>query len=100
MKFSAIVEQASELLQQKRRVSYRALKVEFDLTDELLDILKEELTEVQELASDKDGKMLVWIEGESPQADPAQVVLAPSPELPPPAPTAQPEQEALVGERR
>ena len=60
MKFSEIVEQASDLLRRKGRISYRALKVEFDLTDDLLDILKEELIDIEELAVDKDGKMLVW----------------------------------------
>ena len=60
MKFSDIIDQASALLQRKGRMSYRALKVEFDLTDDLLDILKEELIDIQEAAVDKDGKMLVW----------------------------------------
>src|SRR5262245_27132595 len=61
MKFSAIIEQASDLLQRKGRLSYRTLKLEFDLSEEQLDALKEELIEVQELAVDKDGKMLVWV---------------------------------------
>ena len=61
MRFSEIVEQAKTLLQRKERISYRALKMEFDLDDEQLDILKEELVDIEELAIDKDGKMLVWI---------------------------------------
>ena len=61
MKFSEIVEQASELLQRKGRVTYRALQLEFDLDEEHLDILKDELIEAQEVAADKDGKMLVWM---------------------------------------
>ena len=60
MKFSEIVEQACDLLQRTGRVSYRALKVEFDLSDDLLDVLKEELIEVRDLAVDKDGKILLW----------------------------------------
>ena len=64
MKFSEIVDQATALLQRKGRMSYRALKMEFDLDDDQLDILKEELIDIQELAADKDGKMLVW-KGES-----------------------------------
>ena len=60
MKFSEIIKQARDLLQDSGRISYRALKVEFALTDDLLDILKDELIEIQELAVDKDGKMLVW----------------------------------------
>ena len=46
MKFSEIVEQAKALLQRKERISYRALKLEFDLTDEQLDVLKEELIDI------------------------------------------------------
>jgi class 3 adenylate cyclase/predicted ATPase len=61
VKFSETIEQASDLLQRKGRLSYRTLKLEFDLSDEQLDALKEELIEVQELAVDKDGKMLVWV---------------------------------------
>lgn len=56
MKFSAIIEQATDLLQRKGQLSYRTLKLEFDLGQERLDALKEELIEVQALAVDKDGK--------------------------------------------
>ncbi len=65
MKFSEIIDQASALLQRKGRLTYRSLKLEFALDDEQLDVLKEELIEGQELAVDKDGKMLVWV-GASP----------------------------------
>jgi len=61
MKFSDIIDQASALLQRKGRLTYRSLKLEFALDDEQLDVLKEELIEGQELAVDKDGKMLVWV---------------------------------------
>ena len=61
MKFSEIVKQTVALLQDSGRVSYRALKMEFNLDDNQLDALKDELTEIQELAADKDGKMLVWL---------------------------------------
>ena len=60
MKFSEVVAQTLAWLQREGRVSYRALRLEFDLTEEVLDALKEELIEVKELAGDKDGKMLVW----------------------------------------
>ena len=66
VQFSDIIDRASALLQRKGRISYRALTVEFDLTDDLLDILKEELIDIQEVAADKDGKMLVWAGGETP----------------------------------
>jgi len=57
MKFSEIVKQASDLLQDKGQVSYRMLKREFGLDDEELADLKAELIEVDGLAVDKDGKM-------------------------------------------
>ena len=60
MKFSDIIDQASALLQRKGRLMYRSLKLEFDLDDEQLDVLKEELIDGQELAVDKGGKILVW----------------------------------------
>jgi class 3 adenylate cyclase len=60
VKFSDLIEHASVLLQRSGRMTYRALKREFDLSEEDLDILKEELIEARELAVDKDGKMLVW----------------------------------------
>jgi hypothetical protein len=41
-------------------VAYRALKVEFELNDEQLAALKEELINGQQLATDENGKVLVW----------------------------------------
>jgi len=61
MKFSEVIEQASTLLQQKGRLTYRSLKREFDLDDEALEDLKFELIEGQRLAVDEDGKVLVWM---------------------------------------
>src|SRR5262245_56740471 len=78
MKFSEVVEQASALLQRRGRLTYRTLKREFDLDEAALEDLKFELIEGQELAVDKDGKMLVWTgtpsgkpadSGEQPQAE-------------------------------
>jgi len=60
MKFSEVVDHAIEFLRQRERVSYRALKREFDLDDEALEDLKAELIDAKRLASDEDGKVLVW----------------------------------------
>ncbi len=76
MKFSEIIEQASELLQRKGRMSYLALQEEFELSDKQLAALKEELIEAQELAVDKNGKVLVWTGAGAPDATPQP---APSP---------------------
>ena len=58
--FDEVLEQALEMLQRRGRVSYRALKVQFQLDDALLEILKDEIVEVHQLARDQEGKMLVW----------------------------------------
>jgi class 3 adenylate cyclase/tetratricopeptide (TPR) repeat protein len=60
MDFFAVVAQVIELLRSHGRVSYRALKRQFALDDAFLDDLKAELVEVQQLAVDQDGTMLVW----------------------------------------
>ncbi|HEV8718402.1 MAG TPA: hypothetical protein VGX03_36985, partial [Candidatus Binatia bacterium] len=60
MRFSDIVKQAIALLQDSQRITYRALKREFDLTDEALDDLREELIVAKRVAVDEDGKVLVW----------------------------------------
>ena len=48
------------MLQRLGRVSYRALKVQFQLDDTLLELLKDEIVEVHQLARDQEGTMLVW----------------------------------------
>ena len=66
MKFSEVVAQTLAWLQRDGRVSYRALKLEFDLNDDVLDALKEEIIEAKRLASDENGKVLVWVGQSSP----------------------------------
>ena len=60
MTFEEILDQTIALLQRRGRVSYRALKLQFQLDDEYLETLKEELIDVHEVAVDQDGRMLVW----------------------------------------
>src|SRR5437870_9324576 len=60
MTFDDILEQVITLLQRQGRVSYRALKLRFNLDDEYLDVLKEELIDAQRIAMDEDGRILVW----------------------------------------
>jgi hypothetical protein len=59
MDFYEVLDQIIALLRQRGRVSYHALKRQFDVDDAYLEDLKVELIEVQELARDHDGKMLV-----------------------------------------
>src|SRR2546426_10440417 len=63
MTFYEMLEQAVTLLQRHGRLSYRALKVQFELDDDRLDLLQEELIDIQHVARDQDGRMLVWTGG-------------------------------------
>ena len=66
MDFLEVIEQARDVLKNKGRVTYRTLKRQFGLDDEALEDLKEELIDAERVASDEDGRILVWTgEGES-----------------------------------
>jgi class 3 adenylate cyclase len=60
MTFDEVLLQIQDLLQREKRVSYRGLKRRFDLDDEYLEDLKEELIGAKRLATDEDGRFLVW----------------------------------------
>ncbi len=60
MTFEEILEQAIAMLQRRGRLTYRALKRQFDLDDAYLDDLKHEIIEGQRLAVDEHGTVLVW----------------------------------------
>jgi hypothetical protein len=78
VKFSEIIEQASALLCSKGRMTYRALKLEFGLDEEQLDVLKEELIDGQRVAVDEGGKVLVWAGASSVASSPLPVSRSPS----------------------
>ncbi len=59
MDFYEVLEQVLVLLQRHGRVSYRALRRQFDLDDETLDDLKEELLYAHSVANDED-RGLIW----------------------------------------
>ena len=61
MTFAEILEQTIAMLQRQGRVSYRALRRQFDgLDEDYLEDLKGELIEVLQVAVDQDSRMLVW----------------------------------------
>src|SRR6476619_4820378 len=60
MDFYAVLDAVLELLQRHKRVTYRALKRQFELDDAYLEDLKAEIIEARQLAVDEDGTMLVW----------------------------------------
>jgi class 3 adenylate cyclase len=87
MKFSEIVDQASALLQQKGRSTYRALKLEFGLNDEQLEALKDELLFAYPEILDEAGRGLVWVGATPVQSSKFQV---PSSQSQPLTPNTQP----------
>ena len=60
MKFSEVIEQASELLQRRGRITYRSLKREFELDDEGLEDLKAELLYSHPQVVEDEGRGLRW----------------------------------------
>ena len=60
MDLYAVIDQVVALLQQRGRLTYRALQYQFNLDAAGLEALKEELIEGQQVARDEGGKVLVW----------------------------------------
>jgi class 3 adenylate cyclase/tetratricopeptide (TPR) repeat protein len=60
MTFEEILAQVIAVLQREGRISYRALQRRFDLDDTYLEDVKVELIEAKQLASDENGRILVW----------------------------------------
>jgi class 3 adenylate cyclase/predicted ATPase len=63
MDFYAVLDQVLSLLRQRGRVTYRALKLQFKLDDESLEVLKDELIKAQRVAADENNEVLVWTGG-------------------------------------
>ena len=102
MDFYAVLDQVLALLRQRQRVTYRALKVQFQLDDEALEALRDELIEAQHVAADEAGKILVWTgdAGSSPAPAP-EPVRAPHAYTPPHlAEKILTSRSALAGERK
>src|SRR2546429_1376635 len=91
MTFDEVLAQVKALLQQEQRVSYRGLKRRFALDDEYLEDLKEELIGAKRLATDEEGRFLVWRGEQEPAAVPPR--LPPHPASVPPAEPRPPEAE-------
>ena len=69
MTFEEILDQAVAMLQRRGRMTYRALRLHFQLDEETLEALKEELLYSQPQVVDDEGKGLMWTgEPESAQA--------------------------------
>jgi class 3 adenylate cyclase/energy-coupling factor transporter ATP-binding protein EcfA2 len=85
--FDDILEQVITLLKRQGRVSYPALKIRFSLDDEYLEALKAEIIEAQQLATDENGRVLVWAGN---TAEPAAAISPPAQPAPQPHAQQQP----------
>jgi class 3 adenylate cyclase len=106
MDFYALLDEIRTLLQRRGRVTYSALKLQFQLHDDQLEALKDELIEAEHLAVDEQGKVLVWAAAPAPAPPPVSPA-APAQERPPhtytPAYLAErilTARSALAGERK
>src|SRR5215510_13265788 len=60
MTFEEVLAQVLQVLQREGRLSYRALKLRFNVDDDYLEALKDEIIEAKQQAVDEHGKVLVW----------------------------------------
>src|SRR5215471_482531 len=87
MTFDEILDQVITLLKRQGRVSYPALKIRFSLDDDYLEAIKAEIIEAQQLATDENGRVLVWAGN---TAETSALVSQPAPTTPLPATQARP----------
>jgi class 3 adenylate cyclase/predicted ATPase len=80
MDFYAICAHVIALLHRESRVPYRVLKLQFQLDEETLEALKDDLIYAKRLAVDEDGRVLVWTGG----TDVPSPATSPAPQLAPP----------------
>ena len=103
MDFYDVLERVLAILQQHKRVTYRALQRQFDLDKAYLEDLKAEIIEARQLAVDEGGRVLVWTGAAGtapasalplPQASPQPSALEDSPPHDAPSPTSDGASEA------
>jgi class 3 adenylate cyclase len=102
MTFDEILDQVRELVRERHRVSYAALKRRFELSEEVLEDLKVELIEAEQVAADENGRILVWSGGAAAAVPPS---LPPASTAPAPIRTTSSlsgsvERQQAAGERR
>jgi hypothetical protein len=93
MSFDEMLAQIIEVLRTQGRVSYGAIKRRYTLDDAYLDDLKDEIIHAQRIATDENGRILVWV-GVS-GGVPASASLPIQAAQQPPAPHEQPTQGVL-----
>jgi class 3 adenylate cyclase len=90
MTFEELLDQAMAMLQRRGRMTYRALKLQFNLDDDRLEALKDELLYAHPHLVNDDGRGLVWTGDARPAPSPATT--PPAPDQPHASPQAQPAQ--------
>src|SRR5215468_10175731 len=90
MDFTTLRTQVMALLQGEGRVAYRALKLQFQLDDDTIEALKDELIYAKRLAVDEDGRVLVWTGSADPSA--SSLLSSAQHEPPPATPEVSPSQ--------
>jgi hypothetical protein len=61
MTFDEVLDQIRQLLQQRGRMTYRSLQLRYQLDDELLTGVTDELIKAERVAADENGEVLVWV---------------------------------------
>src|SRR5262245_48026725 len=93
MDFYEVVDQVVKLLQQRGRLTYRSLKVQFTLDDATVEALKDELLFSYPVV-DHDGRGLVWTGASAAQPAPVSAASSAQTSQPPPAEEEPPSQGA------
>jgi hypothetical protein len=82
MTFDEVLAHVLELLQREGRISYRALKLRFDINDDYIEGIKDELIYAKKLAMDEEHRVLVWVGAHASASAPPPVPATPEPALP------------------
>jgi class 3 adenylate cyclase/predicted ATPase len=88
MTFEEILDQAIAMLQRRGRLTYSTLKRQFQLDEDALNDLKDEIIYGQRLAVDEEGRVLVWTGSPDVSLTPTVPAPPPAPPEPPRAPQA------------
>ncbi len=75
MSFDEVLDQVRDILQERGRLGYRALKRRVGLDDEFVEDINHELIKAERVAVDEDGEVLVWTggrEAEAPSRSPSE----------------------------
>jgi predicted ATPase/class 3 adenylate cyclase len=82
--FDELLQEVQRVLERDGRSSYRALKRRFELDDDYLEDIKEELIVARGVARDEDGRVLVWLPQGAASTTSHRWSSSPGTSLPPP----------------